>query len=63
MEQRTKVITGVKGVKPLMPKLQLQQTTNFATFFLIFRKKGMIFHENGLPAYDSHEISCLICYF
>ena len=23
----------------------------------------MIFHENHLPADDSHEISCLICYF
>ena len=23
----------------------------------------MIFHENRLPADDSHEISCLLCYF
>ena len=23
----------------------------------------MIFHENRLPADDSHEISCLICFF
>ena len=23
----------------------------------------MIFRENRLPADDSHEISCLICYF
>ena len=23
----------------------------------------MMFHENRLPADDSHEISCLICYF
>ena len=23
----------------------------------------MLFHENRLPADDSHEISCLICYF
>ena len=29
-----------------------------------YRKKyGMIFHENCLPADDSHEISCLICFF
>ena len=29
-----------------------------------FRKKyGMVFHENRLPADDSHEISCLICYY
>ena len=25
-------------------------------------KRG-IFYENCLPAYNSHEISCLICYF
>ena len=32
--------------------------------FLIFPKKlGMIFHENCLPADNSHEISCFICYF
>ena len=35
----------------------------FCIIFLSFRKKkGMIFHENRLPADDSHEI-CLICYF
>ena len=27
------------------------------------KKKGMIFHENRLPADDSHEILYLICYF
>ena len=27
------------------------------------QKKGMILHENRLPADDTHEISCLICYF
>ena len=26
-------------------------------------KIGMIFHENCQPADDSHEISCLICFF
>ena len=26
------------------------------------KKKGMISHENRLPADDSYEISCLICY-
>ena len=25
------------------------------------QKKGTIFHENCLPADNSHEISCLIC--
>ena len=36
----------------------------FCDIFPNFRqKKGMIFHENRLPADDSHEISCLICYF
>ena len=28
-----------------------------------FRKKGIIFNENCLPADNSHEISCLICSF
>ena len=32
----------------------------FCDIFPNFRKKGMIFHENRLPADDSHEISCLI---
>ena len=27
------------------------------------KKKDMILHENRLPAENSHEISCLICYF
>ena len=36
----------------------------FCDIFPNFRKEqGMIFHENRLPADDSHEISCLICYF
>ena len=35
----------------------------FCNIFPNFQKKGMIFHENRLPADDSHEISCLICYF
>ena len=33
----------------------------FFAIFLNFRKKiCMIFHENRLPADESHEISCLI---
>ena len=36
----------------------------FCNIFLNFQKKqGMIYHENCLPADNSHEISCLICYF
>ena len=40
----------------------------FSDLFPNFRQKlGMILHENRLlarlPADDSHEISCLICYF
>ena len=42
---------------------QLQQTKKFVTSLEIFEKKSMIFHENCLPADDSHEISCLIWYF
>ena len=36
----------------------------FGDIFPTFRRKyGMILHENRLPVDDSHEISCLICYF
>ena len=35
----------------------------FCEIFPNFQKKGMIFHENCLPADNSHEISCFICYF
>ena len=35
----------------------------FCDIFSNFRKKGMMFHGNRLPADDSHEISSLICYF
>ena len=36
----------------------------FCDIFPNFRNKlDMIFHENRLPADDSHEISYLICYF
>ena len=36
----------------------------FCDIFPNFQKKsGMIFHENRLPADDSHEIACLIYYF
>ena len=36
----------------------------FGNIFPNFRKKiSMIMHENCLPADDSYEISCLICYF
>ena len=43
-------------------KAQMQQTTNCETSFFIF-EKNKIFHENRLSADDSHQISCLICYF
>ena len=36
----------------------------FCNIFTIFQKKiRYVFHENRLPADDSHEISCLISYF
>ena len=47
---------------PLKRQSQLQQTTIFATSFLVFRKKSIIFHENRLPADDSDEILYFICY-
>ena len=49
--------------KPLKRQSRLQQTTNFATSFLIFKKSGMIFHENRLPADDSHEYHALFVIF
>ena len=37
---------------------------NFCNIFLNFQnKEGMVIHENRLPADDSQEMSCLICYF
>ena len=35
----------------------------FCDIFPKFRKKGMLLNENRLPADDSQEKSCLICYF
>ena len=35
----------------------------FCNIFSKFSEKSMIFHENRLPVDDSHELSCLICYF
>ena len=58
--------------KPIHPFIQdkKKKTPNttaadnkFCDILLNFRKKGIIFHENCLPADNSHEISCLICYF
>ena len=49
-------------LSPLKRQSQMLQTTNF-TSFLNLKKKGMIFHENRLPAEDSYDISCLIWYF
>ena len=56
---RVQITRWTTAIKPS----QLQQTTNFVTSFLVFSKKGMISHQNCLPADDSDEISCLICYF
>ena len=35
----------------------------FRDIFPFLKKYGMLFHENCLPEDDSHDISCLICYF
>ena len=46
------------------PAITTATDDKFCDIFLNFRKKlGMTLHENRLPADDSHEISCLICYF
>ena len=52
---------GAHGIPCLI--CYMQQTTNFATSFLIFKDLGMIFHENRLPADGSLGMPCLICYF
>ena len=51
--------------EPLKRQLRLQQTKNVCDIFLNFQKNtvGLIFHENCLPADNSHEISCLVYYF
>ena len=57
-----KSLTISTGFLPLKRQSRLQQTTNFVTSLQIFNKKGILY-ENRLPADDSREISCLICYF
>ena len=50
----------------LQAPITTAEDDNFCDIFPNFWKKlGMIFHENRLPADDSHEIiiSCLLCYF
>ena len=47
----------------LIPQITTAADNKFCNIFLNFRKKVMIFHENRLPADDSHKISYLICYF
>ena len=49
---------------PLKAQIMTAADDKFFNILSNFRKKqGMIFHENRLPADDSHEISCLICCF
>ena len=69
---RTKLLLHWSAIYyPTFPALLALKTpittaadNKFCNIFPNFRKKlGMVFHENCLPADDSHEISCLICYF
>ena len=51
------------GVLTLKAPIKTAADDKFFNVFLNFRKKkGMIIHENLLPADDSHEISFLICF-
>ena len=45
--------------QPLERQSRPHQTTHFCDIFFNFRKKksGMIFHDNCLPADNSHEIT------
>ena len=57
---------GYLNINPYWLKVPITTAADdkFWDIFPNFRqKKGMILHENRLPADDSHEISCLICYF
>ena len=60
LESKAKVKLLTLSLKVLA--LKKRQTTNFARSFPIFEKiRYEISCES--PADDSHEISCLICYF
>ena len=49
---------------PLKAPITTAADDKLCNIFPSFQQKvGMIFHENCLPADDSHEISCLICNF
>ena len=54
---------AIKEALTLKAPITTAADEKFCDIFSNFKKKGMIFHENCLPADDSHEISCLICYF
>ena len=49
--------------KTLKAPIMTADDDKFCHIFLNFEKKGMLLNENRLPADDSHEKSCLICYF
>ena len=52
------------NVNPYKASITTAADDILCDIFLNFRKQwGTIFHENRLPADDSHEISCLISYF
>ena len=53
--------TIISGMLSLKAPITTAADNKFFNVFPKFKKKlGMIFHENLLPADDSHEISCLI---
>ena len=66
ISRRQKIMKNFPACKELSPNhanhdwSSLQILQHFSKFS---EKKRMIFYENCLPADDSHEISCLICYF
>ena len=65
--QTTLAVNGPESAKmhlTLKAPITTAADDKFCEIFPNFRKKirYMIFHEIRLPADDSHEISCLICY-
>ena len=60
----THIVSFIDRTLTLQAPIKTAADDKFWDIFTNFRKKyGMIFHENRLPADDSHEIPCLICYF
>ena len=56
-------MAAILEILTLKAPITAEADDKFCNIFPNFQKKsGMIFHENRLPADDSHEISCLVIF-